>query len=633
LDLIEKELNNNQNHTVGALKNLIIELSSKDVSILQIASDDTGVITLNNEDCLWIEQLSQASLLNDEQQYFLTSDSRLTFDFNYVQSQIIRTYLLLCRINYRHIIQKYQCHTKRIQTTTATNVDNLELDEKYLIPLSEAQLENEWIYLKDMLLDKLYHAHSLLRQIALALKNHPDDKSSIYLFEFVRMTDRDNDLYQKLEQYEIKDFQLCYIDHVLKLYTESMSGFQYLFTDIPPLLRVPIDSQLNNELIQKFTEYLRTVVHNNDIEKIQFEIELITKFLNELKKIEDTLLQQSTQSLTETCKYVAIENPILSYIPERIKCENYVALSISLIRTRSNFQELKVKIEEKEMKLWDENFNSYEQQDKQTNRFHQYLNPQDEEQTFYRRQYSNESNNWILPTIDTEGSSTEYEQQMKSDDLLDEYIEYISLMELNIKSVPCTSSILIQQVHKYREESQVESITTTKAQIFTIVHPDGKSIKYFWKSINFCEQLKKLFLDKKYDHDVFVVVDKNEIFVDFTKKDYCPSLQSVLEYRIIEKQLLIQTQFRFRSQISEYLTTSKANFPAIIYRFIDDNHLKSLSLDNILCFFDEYGKCINDGNITDACKIITILVTEETSNTNNLCEIALRYKSNEKKNS
>jgi hypothetical protein len=620
LDLLEKELNSNQNHGNGVLKKLVNELTSKQVSIIKVANDNTGVITLNEKDCSWIEQLSQASLVNDDGQYFITSDSRLTFDFVYVQSQIIRTYLLFCRINYHHIIQKYQCHTKRIQTTT-TNIESLDLDEKYLIPLNDHQIENEWIYLKDLLLDKLYHAHSLLRQIALILKNHPDDKSSIFLFEFVRMIDHDNDLSQRLEQYKIKDFQLCHIDHVLKLYAESMSGFQYLFTDVPPLLRVPINAQLNDEFIEKFNENIINIDYKNDVDKIHSRIQIITEFLDELKTVEDTLLQQSTQSLKLTCQHVAIDNPILLWIPEGIKCENYVPLNIHLIRTRSILQERKVNIEEKEMKLWNENFNSYEQQDKQVNRFHLYLNPQDEEQTYDRKQSINESNNWTLPSMDTEDSSTEYE----------EHIEYSSLMELNIKSISCTSSAFIQQIHKYRVEPQVESISVTKAPKFTIVHPDGKPITYLWKSENFSERLQKLFLDKKYDHDVYAVCDKNEIFVDFTNKNYRPPSQSFLEYRIIEKHLLIKVQFYFPTKLSEYLTTSKCNISAIIHRFIDDNHLKSLSPNTILCFFDEHGKCIDDENIANRNKIIPILVTKETFHTNTLCEIVLRYKGNQKK--
>ncbi|CAF4212462.1 unnamed protein product, partial [Rotaria sordida] len=293
LDLLENELITNENHTVGSLKKLIKELTSKDVSILQIANDNTGVINLNEKDCLWIEQLSQTSLINNKEQYFITSGSRLKFDFVYIQSQIIRTYILFCRIDYHHFIQKYQCHTKRKSTIDA---EYLNLDKKYLIRLSDEQFENEWNHLKDILLDKIYYAHNLLRQIALTLKNHQNDFASYYLFEFIKMTDYDNDILQRLEQYEIKDFQLCYINHVIEIYKESISGFQHLFTDISSLLRVHIDSQVNEELIEKLNNNIFNMDDNNDIDKIQIKIQIITKFLNELKDIEDNLQQKSTQS-------------------------------------------------------------------------------------------------------------------------------------------------------------------------------------------------------------------------------------------------------------------------------------------------------------------------------------------------
>ncbi len=620
LDLLEKESSNNPNHTGDALKNLIIELSSKTVSILQVANDNTGVITLDEKDCLWIEQLSRASLNKNDKQYFLTSTSRLTFDFNYVQSQIIQTYFLLCHINYRHIIQKYRCHTKRMQTTT-TNVENLDLDEKYLISLSDDQVENEWNYLKNMLLDKLYNAHSLIRQIALTLKNHPDDLSSTFLFDFVRKTDDGNNLYLKLEQYEIKDFHLCHIDHVLKLYTESMSSFQYLFTDVSPLLRMPIATQLNDELIQNFKKNLIDIDYNNDTDKIQSIIQTITELLDELKTIEDTLLQQSTQSLTEICEHLTMKNPVLLWIPKGIKCENYVTLSIHLIRTRSILQEQKVNIEEKEMKLWEENFNPNEQLNKQANLFVQYLNPPNKENN------NNESSNWAFSTIDTDDSIIESEEQMTFED----HIEYSSLMELNIKLVPCSSSIFTQQIHKYRQESQVESMIETKLLKITITHPNGESASSFWKRENFSDKLKKLFNDKNYDSNTNVVVDKNEIFVDFTNNNYCLPFRPLLEYRIAERQSLFPVQFQFRTQQFEYFITSKAKISAVIHRFIDDNHLQSLSPNTILCFFNKYGQCIDDEIITDLHK--TIFVTEETSDANILCEITVEYnEGNQQKN-
>ncbi|CAM4848309.1 unnamed protein product, partial [Rotaria magnacalcarata] len=644
LELIENELDKNQNAIMGPLKILIKKLTSKTVSILQVANDNTGVINLNEKDCLWIEQLCQASFIDNEEQYFITSNSRLMFNFVYIQSQIIRTSLLFCRINYRHIMQKYQWHTSRKATTTDN--ERLDLDEKYLVRLSDEQLENEWNYLKDILLDKLYHTHKLLRQIALTLKTHQNDFSSNYLFEFVRMTDKDNDILQRLEQYEIIDFQLCYIDHVIEIYGKSVCGFQHLFTDIPPLLRVGIDSQLNHELIKNLNENIVNIDYHNDVDKIQITIQTITEFLNDLKTIEDTLLQQSAQSLIETCEILAIltiDNPIRSWIPHNIKCENYVDLYIHLIRTRSKLQEQKFNIEEQKMKLWDENLNSDEQQDKQGSRLHQYIDPQYNSQISNENQKSKESKDWKLPVPDANGLISDFtdknnipnidrpvdQTQIKPKEFVDKDIQYTSLMTFNLKSVPCTSSVFFQQIHKYREEPSIESAIGNKAQKFTIVHPSRESKTYLWRFEKFSEELKKLFAGKKYDHNLFVVVDKNEIFVDFTRDNYSLPNQSILEYHIIEKQFLIQIQFQFRAQLSEYFTTSKCTIPTIVHHFIDDKQLKNLSTDIILCFYDEYGKCIADGTISDLSKAdsktMSIFVTAETSSTGILYECALQY--------
>ncbi len=85
LNLLEKEANSNDTHVVGALKSLINDLTSKEVSILQIVRDNTGVITLNDNDCIWIEQLSRAILINENEEYFQSADTPFTFDFLYLQ--------------------------------------------------------------------------------------------------------------------------------------------------------------------------------------------------------------------------------------------------------------------------------------------------------------------------------------------------------------------------------------------------------------------------------------------------------------------------------------------------------------------------------------------------------------------
>jgi hypothetical protein len=67
-----------------------------------------------------------------------------------------------------------------------------------------------------MYLDKLYHGHNLLRQIVMMLKHCQDDLSQINLSDFVHSLGDNNTIREQVEQYEIKNFQLCHIDHIRK---------------------------------------------------------------------------------------------------------------------------------------------------------------------------------------------------------------------------------------------------------------------------------------------------------------------------------------------------------------------------------------------------------------------------------
>ena len=376
LQLLEKELNNNTNSSMGMLKTLINELASREVSILQVISSNTGVITLTEKDCSWIEQLCQASIIENKGEAFINANTTFTFDFEYVQSQIIRTYLLLCPINYRHIVQKYQCHTRRLTNTSGPiDIDGLDLDGRYRVPLSEGQIEKEWSYLKVMPLDKLYHAYGLLRQIALTLKNTTvDERVSTDLFTFLQSTDHDDDLRQRLEQYEVNNFPLCHLYHVIKIYAELIHGFSHLFSNVSSLLQVPLDSRVNEQLTQQLHQNLiQSDDDDGSTDMIQARIIVITLLLTDLSGVEDSLLQQATQPLVRTCEYLAIESDLLQWIPEEVRCEHYVPLSIHLIRLRSNLQERKVNIEEKVVKRWEEQ--SHDRQEKREERFQPYSFP------------------------------------------------------------------------------------------------------------------------------------------------------------------------------------------------------------------------------------------------------------------
>ena len=622
---------------------MINDLTSKEVSILQIVRDNTGVITLTDNDCLWIEQLSRATLINENDEYFQKADTQFNFDFLYLQSYIIRTYLLLCRINYRHIIQYYQCHVRRTQVTT--NNETLDLDEKYCIPLSHQQLETDWNHLKEMYLDKLYHSHNLLRQIAMMLKHYPDNLSQINLYDFVHSLGDDNTIHEQVEQYEIKDFQLCYIDHVRKLYENSISDFQHLFTDVSQLLRTPIDPQLDDELSQMLRAAIISIDYGNDIDKIQSTIQMITDLLNELGLVEHLLLRQWAHSLKETCDILKIENSILNFIPDEIKCENYVAVCIHLIRMRTILQERVVNIEEKEMKQWNENFDvKSQEQQQQANRFLGFLteSPSTDEKPANTTNLDDKDiwlDVWPEISIDTPTDPSAQQGQLPATQqtTFDEHFEYLSLFELHVKIVPLTSSTLFEQIHKQNEKPPTEAKPLTAAQKLIIAVPNGKPVSRLWKIEHLFHKLREFFDKEKYDLNTFAAVDKNEIFVDFTNNNARLPHQISPEYFIIDKTSLFSIQFHFRSKLFEYFATSKCDISILIDRYITDNDIKPPSKDIYLSFFDENGKSIENGTIANLTnqennleqKTIRITVFEEDYNTSTLCEVTLRPKEGE----
>jgi hypothetical protein len=474
-----------------------------------------------------------------------------------------------------------------------------------------------------MFLDELYHGHNLLRQITMILKHHPDDLSSKGLYEFVESgTDENNHLREQLKRYEIKDFQLCYIDHIRRLYENSFGGFQYLFTDVPTLLHTAIDEQSNNDLREKFQSKLNLTDENLEVDKIQLTIHEITEFLNELKKIENTLLQHSTQSLREICEYVAIESSILSLIPDAIKCEHYVSLNIHLIQMRSILQERTIDIQEKETKIWSEKFDIQVDNQQQTNRYQIYLNPTISDD---RNLNNNGKDEWTFPSMETDVIDPELETEPRlevPENIEPETtIECKSFFKLTVRFVPSTSSTLVEEVYKQKHSI----LPTTKAQKFTLKHPDGKITSHLCKCENLVENLQKTCADKKYDLDIFVVIDQSQIVVDFSRLQRMSS-----EYYIIEKAQVIEIRFQFRTNLLKYSATSNCDILAIINRFIDDSQLEFTSPDVRLCFLDELGKYIDGKTIGDIYRfdnnsVVNILVKEDNI-TSDSSEIILRIK-------
>ncbi|CAF3909299.1 unnamed protein product, partial [Rotaria sordida] len=634
LEQLEKELKNDRNDNITVLKSLVYDIVSKDVSILQIARDNTGVITLTADDILWLSKLSRASLITDTENIFEIKENSLTFDFRYIQAYIVRTHLLSCRINFRHIVQKYQCYNRYIQANNDSEM--IELDENYSTHIDHDKLETEWNHLKDMLVDKLTNGYKLLRQIVLLIKSNKNDLSHLTLNEFLNIHANDHTIREQCELYEIRNFQLCYLSHIQKLYSNAISDFQYLFTDVPHLLRTPIDDQLNEELKQAINVNLINMEYDENGEKLKSTIRTISEFLNELRAIEVPLFEQSTQPLRKTCEYLTIESPILLWIPSEIRCENYVSLSIHLIRCRSNLQEKLVNIQEKQNILWTEGIDENQNPNELKNPFLNYLINKEENP---RNEFTNNligeegldlppipiGNNYhwndvhhllddddqilVKPTIDN--------QPLKKDEIVDNgKIDCPSLYTMQLKSLPFESSPWLDLLNQLKTANNEED---NKAKRVTIIHPDGTQTCHLLRKEKVFEQLRKTFKDKCYSLETLIPVDKNHISLDLNDDNPTFPRDFSTEYAILEKTSLIQIKVEYGQKSVDYFVKSECPVINVFSRSMNDPKLGlNLNTENIICFFDENQRLIYDGNIADLISFndpekrkVRLILTEE----------------------
>ena len=621
MDLLEKELKNDH---VTVLKSLVDDLISKEVSILQIARDNTGVITLTTNDVLWLSKLSRASFITDE-------DNSLKFDFRYVQSFIIRTHLLLCRINFRHIIQKYQCHKRNNQTNNES--ETIELGENYSKDIERDKLEIEWSYLKDMVFDKLSNGHKLLRQIILLIKsNENKDLSHLSLNEFLDTHANDQTIQQQRQLYDIRDFQLCYLNHIQELYCNAISDFQYLFNDVPHLLRTPINDQLNEELKKMIKVNLIDVEYDIHVDKLKSTIHTISEFLNELREIEITLFEQSTQSLRVICGYLTIESPILLWIPEAIRCENYVPLSIHLIRCRSILQEKLVNIEEKQEILWTEETDENRIQTESKNPFLNYLNSKvDNSQQEVTNNLIGEDGFNFPPTttvnsyhrndvrhlLDQDDQITIDDQPMEKEGTInDQQIICPSLYTMQLKALPFEASPWFDLLNQLTTLNNEED---KKAKPVTFVHPDGKTSSHLLRKEKLYEQSRKIFKDKGYSLETFILVDKYHIGLDLNDENSSLPQHFSLEYSILQKTSLIQIKIEYRDRSVDYFVKSECPVINVFSRSLNEPRLGLIpNADNVLCFFDENQRLIYDGIIRELFSVndqevskVRLILTEQ----------------------
>jgi hypothetical protein len=205
---------------------------------------------------------------------------------------------------------------------------------------------------------------------------------------------------------------------------------------------------------------------------------------------------------------------------------------------------------------------------------------------------------------------------------------YISLFELNIESVPLKASVLFEQI---RNQQKANSSSVPNTSRFEIIYPDGTRQKVVCKTQNIYLRFKTLFQEKRYNFDRFIIVDQNQIFVDFLNENneqLSPRISS--EYHIIEKTLLIPILLKFESKEIEYLVTLTCQISSIINRFIVDHQLTFSSSNIYLGFFDELGSYIDeDKTILDIYRSnntnpIQIRVLQYDDDTNYLYEVTLK---------
>ncbi|CAF3638441.1 unnamed protein product [Rotaria sp. Silwood1] len=550
------------------------------ISIIQIALYNTGVITVNDADCSWINKIFSASLIRGKE-YFLKPDTPFNFDFVYIQSYIIRTYLLLCHINYKHIVQKYQFYEPRKMIRAMTLNDNddesFDLNENYSMPL-----EHEWNHLNDMLIDKLYHGYNLLKQIARIIKEEQNDSFSLSIYEFIQSIPENESIMQQLIHNQVRDFKLCHLNHIGKLYRDLIRNFEYSFVNIPDLLRTPIDADLSNKLQQIFERELINISYNENIDVLQSHIQQINQLLDDLKSIEDILLRQSTESLRSISENMRINNEILILIPKEIKCENYISLSICLDQVKSILQERKINIEEKAAHLWQENFDSNrnEQDIIGKNRYHRHLHGNDITDSTYSNNISNgdESDN-----EDDVGNGTDSPK-------------YSSLFQLYVNAIPITSKQPISDAN-HQQPQKIEPMK--KVQTFVIEHPNGKSESKMCKSDRLYEELRRVFNNKKYDLNTYVLVDNNKILFNFTNNNNHSSSPVSWKYFIVEKTVLISIQFHLGLQQFNYSTMPDCTLGPLMDHLINDHNLKLTSPNHRYCLYDETRRYIDGENIGD----------------------------------
>lgn len=651
--LKEEIVDNGDQSKSTTLKKILSEFLKKEISLVQVAQENTGVIIINANDRQWIERVCRASLQNADN-YFIRRDTALIFDYLYVQSYMIRTYLLYCPINYEHMKSKYQCFVKQNQpaTTNEAITTTTEID---------ISLKQKWSHLEQLSLDRLQLESKYLQHIRNMLDT-VDDKTldKISLSEFIENTNYGNDFAEKYDEYGMKDFPLSSIDTIQRLYEEAINNFQNTFAHITQSMRIRLEPNKSNELDKNLENFFLIPIQNDDQEVIEKRLENITDFINNLKQSYLIFQMQPAESFEYVCEVLEYSADMYKLIPVGTKCENYVQVCQKLIDIRSVLYEKKINIRERITTLWNPYVDEPNVNSMNTNDFEAFRHSEPNPSLDIPTEPSQPSTtapgpsnpvkpfdffgdfDMVFPPVE-EPSQALVAHSQPGIERMASIMEYQSQgeMKINLISSPSPSSSLLFQVI----QSKLEQMGSIKVPArLTVYLPEeeaekkariaeGKARpgeKKACTAEKFYDKFREIFKAKITDSKLYGIIDPDRLHVDFWLKQK-PNEGEITanEYEVIKRSELISIEIDFEKTITEFLATGEANLSAIISRFILNRKSEFQAPKNHFHVFDQQGKLL-----TEDCLIkqlhqlnkqtpIRLEMIRSDSNNNHVYEVTL----------
>ena len=556
-------MENGRDSGTSPLARIIQASLKKEMSILQVAQSKTGIITVDEDDRRWIEQLSRACLQN-QKTYFLQRDTSLAFDYLYIQSYIIRTHLLFCRVNAEHLRGQYRCLNKQIQATT-TSAPAVSIRR-----FSDQPLDEDWSHLQQMSFDRLKTELDFLQRIQ-SIVDHGQDEgiSRMRLSEFVRMGTHDSRLADQYEEYHMKDFALQQIHAVCQLYTKAINASQHMFIGVSQEIMEPLTPRLSEELYKNFDNFMRVSVENDDKTVLDQGIQIISEFIDDLRGENRTFAAQSTLSFRAICEALSFQKECYELIPEEIQGKNYGPVWKEFVDLRSHLYERKISIREKTTELWSP--------------FTDRSNPNAPRANDFAR---------LRPTSD---------EDVPEDDSNESEVVTLEnnrnvLGEYKINPMVLETTVLLETIRKRIEDGKKE---LEKLHILHFLDKTWK--KGLSKPTNLYGKLRELFTSKNYDLDRLTIVDSDGVNTDFHHSEALPSIKPTKnEYYVIETAELITVNFEFEDISGGYSVTREAQLSAIVPHFIEMMRTETEKSIGDFHLFDSRGRLLTkDCSIND----------------------------------